>query len=630
MIETLDRWSLAATSRAASLGVLGILGVSAVTVFDVMLRWLFNRPIDGLNEVTSLLLALGVAACLPAGMASRSNIVIDYALDWMPARVARWLRVLAAVLLLLFLLLVVWRMVLICLTLIGQGRTTPLVQLPLGWILLGITAVMATSILAQAVVVIEIWVRTAGDDRSGAALFLAMLVAAIVLAWPSQAVLAGLVNSLASLPSHVIAIIFFALMWIIILIGVPLGAATGLTGLLGTMAILGSDPGLTMLGTQVRSVLVNDSLAVLPLFLLMGAFAAVAGLSSDIYRMAYSLVGHWRGGLAHATVVGCAGFGALTGSSLATSATIGKVALPEMEKRGYAISLAAGTVAAGGTLGQLIPPSTVIVVYALLTEQSIGTLFIATIVPALLATALYLGAVAVTVHRKPSIAPPGPRANGREIVNSILAGWQVFALIGTVILGLYLGIFTETEAASFGAFGAFVVALLRRKINRQTIWAVMAETTSTIAVVYVLIFGAVTFSYMMGIAGIPDFLSRELQALVQSPLIILIAIIAVYLMLGMVMDSFAVMIITAPVFAPLMLQLNYDPIWWAIMTVCLVETGMITPPFGLNLFILNALNDKIKLSDVYRGVTPFVFADIVKIVLLILFPALVLWLPATR
>jgi tripartite ATP-independent transporter DctM subunit len=630
MIETLDRWSVAATSRAAALGVLGILGVSAVTVFDVLLRWLFNAPIDGLNEITSLLLALGVVACLPAGMAGRVNIVIDYLLDWMPAGLARWLRVTGALLLLIFLFVVTWRLILICLGLIDHAQTTAILQLPLGWILIAITAVLATSIPVQALVVVDGWLKAHRTDPRVGRLVLAGLLTAIVVAFLAQSFLLALVTQIASLPAHYIALIFFALMWFVILLGVPLGAATGLTGLLGAMAILGADPGLTMLGTQVRAMLVNDSLAVLPLFLLMGAFAAVAGLSSDIYRMAYSLVGHWRGGLAHATVAGCAGFGALTGSSLATSATIGRVALPEMEKRGYALSLAAGTVAAGGTLGQLIPPSTVIVVYALLTEESIGTLFIATVVPALLAAGLYLAAIAVVVRMRPSIAPAGPRADRSEILRSVLAGWQVFALVGTVLFGLYLGIFTETEAASFGAFGAFIVALARGRINRSTIWAVMAETTSTVAVVYILIFGAVIFSYMIGIAGIPDFLTRWLTAVVESPLAILVAIIVIYLILGMVMDSFAIMIITAPVFAPLMMQLGYDPIWWAIMTVCLVETGMITPPFGLNLFILNALDSRIKLTDVYRGVMPFVAMDVLKIALLILFPALVLWLPGTR
>nr|WP_297266592.1 TRAP transporter large permease subunit [Mesorhizobium sp.] len=630
LLERLDVLALALTERIAALGVLGILGIGIVTVADVLLRTLFNDPIDGLNEITSPLLAIGVAACLPAGAAGRVDITIDLAQNIVGRTAFAWLRVLGAATLLLFMTIVTVRLGLNAERMIELGRTSSILSFPIGALLMAVTGVFALTLPIQLLQVALFLSDAIALNRMAGIVTGAIAAAAIVgcIIFGEQ-VWAG-VQQLFAMPSPQVALACFGLMWVLILLSVPIGGATGLAGLLGASLIIGAEPSLGMVGRLVEDMMYDDNLAVLPLFLLMGSFATVAGMSGDIYRLANTAVGHLRGGLAYATILGSAGFGALTGSSLATSATIGKVALPEMAQRNYDRSLAAGTVAAGGTLGQLVPPSTVIVVYALLTEESIGTLFIAALVPALLAVALYMAAIFLTVRFSNVAAPAGARQPLAEIGRSLLASWQVILLIGAVVGGLYSGLFTETEAASVGAVGAFCVSLARGRLRRDTIWQVMRETTTTVAILYVLIFGAVNFSFLVGISGVPDLFVAWMSSLSSEPIIIVLCIALLYLLLGTVMDTFAIMIITVPVFLPLIQQLGLDPIWWGILTVCLVETGMITPPFGLNLFILKSISRDLPLSEVYRGVWPFVVADIVKIGLLIAFPIIALWLPGTR
>ena len=541
-----------------------------------------------------------------------------------------WLRVFGAALLLVFLAIIATRLGMNALRMVELGRTSSVLELPVGGLLLTVSVVVALTLPIQ-LIQLCIFLADAVDLNRVAGLVMSALSAAVVLGLIYFGTDVWIVvQYLLALPAPQMALICFGLMWLLILLSVPIGAATGFAGLLGSSLILGPEPSLGMLGRLVEDMMFDDSLAVLPLFLLMGSFATVAGMSGDIYRLAHSAIGHLRGGLAYATIVGSAGFGALTGSSLATSATIGKVALPEMARRKYDRSIAAGTVAAGGTLGQLVPPSTVIVVYALLTEESIGTLFIAALVPAMLAVALYMGAVFLAIRLTGVAAPKGERQSLAQVGSSVLSSWQSLVLIGAVIGGLYSGLFTETEAASVGAVGSFFIAILRGKLRRATVWEVMRETTSTVAIIYVLIFGAVTFSFLVGISGVPDLFVAQMTAAISEPIVIVLCIALLYLMLGTVMDTFAIMIITVPVFLPLILQLGLDPIWWGILTVCLVETGMITPPFGLNLFVLKSIAQNMPLSQIYRGVTPFILADLVKIALLIAFPIIVLWLPGTR
>lgn len=630
MLARIDRVALAATERIAAIGVLAIIGVGVTTVLDVLLRELFGAPIRGLNEITQPLMALGVAACLPAGVMGRVHIKIEVAEAVVGKAAYAWLRVLGAAALLVFLALISARLWAQADRASVLGSTTAILNLPLGPILKAATAAIALAVPLQIIPL----ARTVADAFEanrrvsiGVVVALSALAILVIVLWDP---LSRSLIAYSDMPASYLALVCFGLIWVTALLTIPIGAAMGLAGLLGSVLLLGTGPGLAMFGTKIQEMLFNDSLAVLPLFLLMGSFATLAGMSAEIYRSAHAIIGHVRGGLAIATVLGSAGFGALTGSSLATSATIGKVALPEMAARNYNRSLAAGTVAAGGPLGQLVPPSTLIVIYALLAEESIGTLFIASIGPALLTVIVYVAAILVTISIRPVWAPAGPRSSTQEVVGSLLGAWKAILLMTAVIGGIYTGAFTDIEAASVGVIGAFAVALFKGAVRRDTFWEVMRETTATVSLIYLLIFGAISFAFLMGISGLPDLFVETMTSITDDPLMIVLMISLMYLVLGTVMDSTAIMIIAVPVFLPLIVQLGLDPVWWAILTICLVEIGLISPPFGLNLFIMKSIDPKLTLVDVYCGVTPFIIADILKIGLLIAFPIITLWLPGTR
>jgi tripartite ATP-independent transporter DctM subunit len=425
--------------------------------------------------------------------------------------------------------------------------------------------------------------------------------------------------------------IILALLWVMLLICVPLAVVMGLLGLITGIVFLGLEPALTVLGNESVQFLTNPSVAVLPLFLLMGSFAVAAGMSGDVYEVAHKLLAHHRGGLALATVGGCAGFGALTGSSLATVATIGRVAIPEMAARGYAPGFAAGTVAAGGTLGALVPPSIPLVFYALLTESSIGQLFVAAVVPAGVAVALYLAAISIYVRGNPEAAPVQKQhSDWKDALQALRRAWAAIALLTVVVGAIYTGICTETEAAGIGAGGAFLVAFARGKITRSTLLQVMGETTATTALIYLIIIGVLTFSFAMGVTGLPQQMTAFVRDLHLTPVVVLSIILLVYLALGAIMDSTTVMFVTIPIVTPLITGMGYDLVWWGIVNLIVLETGLITPPFGIHLFVLKSIaGADVPLVGVYRGVLPFVCADLLKLLLIVVFPAIALWLPST-
>lgn len=623
-----ERRLVSLTQPLASVGVLGMLLTAAFTVIDVGLRAFNASPITALNEFVSLIMAVSIIACLPAGLARRVGLDVDMLSRAMGPRTTATLRVAGHFLLLIFMALLAWRLGAAAVAEGARGQTTIILGLPTAPFLWTIAGILTLCVPVQFFVVgFEIAAKVRGAGRRTAVLWGGLAACGLVVlafALVPKAVIAPFMPAGAA----GLAIAFFALLWVLILLLVPIGPALGLTGLLGAAALLGLEPALSVLGTEAQSFLTNESLATLPLFLLMGAFAGVAGLSSDIFQLAQALFGHRRGGLAVATIGGCAGFGALTGSSLATAVVIGKVALPEMKRRGYADSLALGSVAAGGTLGQLVPPSTVLIIYAFLVEQSVGKLFIAAILPAILATLLYVLVIVIAVRLNPSLVPRAQKRDWGHILPLALRCWGVLALFGAVFGGLYGGVFTEIEAAAVGAVGAFLFALLRGRLRREVFWSVMAETTSAIALIYVLIFGAVMFSFFIGATQLPNILSNFLRAENIAPLLIVLIFVAAYLVLGTIMESFTMMVITAPVFAIAVADLGYSPIWWGIITVVCVETGMITPPFGLNLFVMKSIAPNVPLGTVYRGVMPFCAADLVRIGILIAFPSIALWLPS--
>ncbi|MGD1886346.1 MAG: TRAP transporter large permease [Cohaesibacteraceae bacterium] len=413
----------------------------------------------------------------------------------------------------------------------------------------------------------------------------------------------------------------------LIILHVPVGIAMAVVGVVGFGLMIGWSPALSLLATEPVAVMSNLDLAVIPLFLLMGNLAARAGLASDVYKLFYAFIGHRRGGLSLATFAGCAGFGAVCGSAVATTVTFGRVALPEMLARGYSRKLAAGTVAAGGTLGIVVPPSSILIIYAILTEQFILDLFSAAIIPSALALLLYLGVVAIIVHRDPQAGPAGPRQSLRDRLDALRGAWTVLLLGVAVLGGVYSGVFTVTEAAAVGVAISFVLALLR-KLNMADLVAILEQTATTTVLVYVMIIGASIFGYFLTITGAPALAVQAIQASGLPPLGIVCCILLAYLALGAIFDELAAMVLTLPFVAPVIAGLGYDLVWWGIVNIMVVTVGMMSPPIGMNVFVLNGLRPDLRLGLIYRGVAPFMAVDLLRLAVLVLVPGLSLWLPA--
>jgi len=416
------------------------------------------------------------------------------------------------------------------------------------------------------------------------------------------------------------------IMLALIALHMPVGVAMAIAGLVTFAFLVDVQAALGLVAVEVASAFTSRDLMTIPLFLLMGSLAARAGISSDIYTLASAWIGHWRGGLAMGTIVGCAGFGALCGSSVATAATMGRVALPEMQARGYSRELAVGSVASGGTLGILIPPSIVMVIYAVLTEQFVIDLFVAGILPGLLGCLLYCLVVVVVTWFRPETAPAFEAKTWGVRLYTVVAAWRAVAVILVVVVGLYTGIFTVLEGASMGVAMTLLFFLAR---HRPQTWfaelrSVAIETAQSTAMIFLMVIGAALFSYFLTLTEAPRDLVDMTRAADLNPYVVLLILLLMYLFLGAVFDAIAAMILTTPFVFPLVTGLGFDPIWWGIMMVMVIEIGMISPPIGMNVFVISGVARDTPLSTIFRGIMPFLVADIVRLVLVIMFPAIAL------
>jgi len=372
----------------------------------------------------------------------------------------------------------------------------------------------------------------------------------------------------------------------------------------------------------------NYTLSVVPLFILMGNFVTRAGMSQELFRAAYAFIGHLRGGLAMATVWASAGFGGICGSSIATAATFAKVAYPSMKRFGYSDRLAAGVVAGGGTLGIMIPPSTIMVIYGVFTETNIGKLFAAGILPGILGAFLLCGAVQYMTWRDPASGPPGERSSWRERLLALKDVWAVAALFFFVMGGIYVGFFTATEGAAMGAFGAMVFALWRRALTWRTLYEALLESARTTSMLFMILIGALIFAEFVNITTMPNDLKSWVTRFNLSPTMVVAAICAIYVVLGTAMEELSMILLTIPVFFPVIVHLGFNPIWFGIIIVCVVEIGLISPPVGMNMFVLKTLLPEVSTGTVFSGVLPFMWADVIRLALLVAFPIISLWLPS--
>ena len=420
------------------------------------------------------------------------------------------------------------------------------------------------------------------------------------------------------------------IMLMLSLLRIPIAFSMGVVGFLGVAYLRDWNfaPAMAMVETKVYETGRNYTLSVIPLFILMGNFVSRAGMSKELFRAAYTFVGHLRGGLAMATVVACAGFSSICGSSIATAATMAKVAYPAMKDLGYSDRLSTGSIAAGGTLGILLPPSTLMVIYGVMTETNIGKMFAAGILPGILATFLLCLAVQWTVRRHPDSGPRGERSTWSQRLRALEGVWAVVLLFVIVMGGIYGGVFTTTEAAGIGAFGAFCIALARRALSWRTFLDALVESGRTTAMLFVILTGALMFAEFVNYTTMPDDLKTLVSTLKLSPIMVVTAICVIYVLLGTAMEELSMILLTVPVFFPLVVHLGFDPIWFGVLVVVVVEIGLISPPVGMNLFVLNALLPHVPIMTLFRGVLPFVIADIVRLAILIAFPVISLWLPS--
>jgi C4-dicarboxylate transporter DctM subunit len=410
-----------------------------------------------------------------------------------------------------------------------------------------------------------------------------------------------------------LSLLILGLLFVVLAAGMPIGFAMGLSAFVGMLLLLDAQAAFALLGQTAYDTAVTYNLSVVPMFVLMGYIAGGTGLSEALYRACNAWLGHRRGGLALATIGGCGAFAAICGSSLATAATMAQIALPEMRRYGYDDRLATGAVAAGGTIGILIPPSIILVIYGLLTETSISRLFLAGIVPGLLTVAGFMLAVAVMTRLNPRLGPPGAPAPIRDLV----------------IGGLYLGVFSPTEAASIGAIGALLLGIVNRGFEPVLWGRALLDTVKTTAMIFTILIGAILFNNFLILASMPNLVSSWISDLPLGPTAILFVIIAMYLVLGCLLDSLAMILLTIPIVFPIVGALGYDPVWFGIIIVMVVELGLITPPIGMNVFVIKSIAREVPLETIFRGVLPFIAAQIVLILILIVFPAIALWLPST-
>ncbi|MDN3519564.1 TRAP transporter large permease [Aquisalimonas lutea] len=425
----------------------------------------------------------------------------------------------------------------------------------------------------------------------------------------------------------IIGVVGLVALLALIALRVPVAIAMGIVGVVGSYVLQGWFSLGFILGSQPFDTVSAYSLSVVPLFVMMGAFAARAGLSAALYQSLHMLIGHWRGGLASATVGACALFGAVCGSSLATAATMARVAVPEMTAIGYDRRLSSGALAAGGTLGILIPPSIIMVLYAILTEQSIGRMFLAGMIPGVLAAILYMAAIYVTVLIKPSLAPKTEPPDHIEFRRAFTNMVPILALFGVVMGGIYVRVFSPTEAAAVGAFGAIVLTFLRGQFNRAVVRDALLETASITGMLFMILVGTSVLQFFIESSTLPRVIVDWINTLGMSPMAVIVAILVVYLILGCFLDALSMMLITLPLVFPIVTSMGFDPIWFGILVVSVVEIGLITPPLGMNLYVITAAVDGLRYQTVAAGVVPFLIADLVRIGLLLSIPALTMALP---
>lgn len=606
-----------------SFGVVFLFGMMLLIVTDVCLRRIFSRPLMGSFEIVELIMIILVYLGLAYTTVQKAHITVDLVLSRFSEKTQVLIDSFTLFLSLGLFVLITWRNIIRARELWLEKATSSLLSIPIFpfyYLLAFGCGVLSLVLLTQLVEMLG----KAGDLIPKKRLMLVyplgcglvlLLVAfsAHWLPWDMSPIKTGIVG----------IVVFFVLM-----AGrMPIAFSMALVGLAGYCYLTQVDAGFSQLETVPFGVGSDYILSVVPLFLLMGQFAFYSGLSQDLYDTSYKWLGQYPGGLAMATVGGCAAFAAVCGSSVATAATMGTVALPGMKKYKYSPRLALGSIAAGGTIGILIPPSIVFILYGILTEQSIGKLFLAGFLPGLLTVILYIITIIIQVRMNPRLGPPGPKTSLKEKILSLRNTWGMLALFSLVMGGIYLGFFTPTEAGAVGGGGAFLLALLKRKMSWKILYACLLETGQTTSMLIIIFVGAMLFNYFLAITNLPMDMAQMITGQGLNRYVVLAVILMVYLFLGCIMDPGSMIILTIPIVFPLVQSLGFDPIWFGVIIVMVAEIGAITPPVGLNVFVVKAVAKDVPISEVFRGILPFWGADMVRLLILVMVPQISLFLP---
>ncbi|SFM71727.1 TRAP transporter large permease [Marinobacter zhejiangensis] len=606
------------------LSLVFLIVLASLTCADVIARTVFSYSFAGTYELSELLISVVVAGLIASSFFESHNIKIELFSRFRPLG-SSLNRLFEQLLSLCALGVISWSFMTKAMTAYEYGETTSVLGLqtyPV-WGMAGAASIVLALIVVAAMAR-AVWEHLRGIPREKILAPL-LMVGAVVSAGAVYVTQAG--DSQTSAMFLVVG--GFLSAYALILIQVPVGISLLAVGALAIGSYLGVSQALAITGNVVVGTATSLDLIAIPLFLLMGNFATASDMSGQIYRAASSVLGSRKGGLAIASIVGCGGFGAICGSSIATTATFGKVAFSEMVKRRYSTAVAAGTIAAGGTLGALIPPSVVLIIYSIIAEVSIQESFQAALIPGLLALVLYCIAIMITIRLKPELAPEVQTFDRKTAVEDLVKAWRPVVLFGLVVGGLYGGVFTTQEAGSVGAVLALLFFVFSKGFSAEAFWESLQDTARNSAAIYVIYIGASVFATLMSFAGAADLILDYVNPQETPHVFILVALVVIYLAIGTVFDTVAAVLVTAPVVLPLIVGMGYDLVWWGVVTLSLVEIGMITPPLGINVFVMKSVvGDRVQMKDIFRGVTPFLVADALRIVLLVSFPAIALWLPS--
>lgn len=608
-IDTVAKYFNAGGACAALIMVL-------LVTTHVLSRAVLNKPLVGTVELEELMLVVMIFCGIAYTQTTRNHISVDFITSRLPEPIQNMLSTATSLITSLFLMLLAWQSLTFSFIHFDNGTATHDLRIPIFWVLWIVSAgfcLFSLSIFVEFLKSARDTILRGHRVSAGIAMVLSVILVIIPFTGIEMDLTFGKYLG-------VIALLIF------LFSGMLIGAALAFLGFFGMSMLFSSDAGIGLLRTVPYTTSASYAMCVIPFFILMGELCFQSGLSEKLYNAAYKWVGRFRGGLSMATVLACGAFSAVSGSSLATAATMGAVSLPEMKRYKYADTLATGSIAAGGTIGILIPPSVVLIIYGILAEVSISQLFFAGIIPGLLSLIFYVIAIIIWTRINPEAGPPGPRFTFREQMTSLKNTWEVIVLFILIMGGIYGGFFTPTEAGAVGATGALVLGLIRRRITGTNLYQALLATGRTTSMVFMIVIGTAIYGYFLTSTQLPMQLAQFAVNLHIAPVAIIGVILLICFGLGCIMGTMPLIFITVPIFAPVVQTLGFDLIWFGIIIVVISEIGMITPPVGINVYIMKGISN-VPLSVVFRGIFPFLLADIARLAALIAFPWLSLFLP---